>query len=407
MSAILASFLLASAVNAKVLPREVDARSSTGASASILPIPTVDPDSSSITDDFPTSGVFPTSVPFTSLTDVPSPSLSSPSPDFSGTIFIGIPPQADYTTTTVSACTQADGEVVDSLVVIGVPTGTFSPGLTKTIVVPPQADPTTVTYYDTPPSNATEVIIIEPLPGNCGPFITPTGLTPGASTTSASASPSNTAGVCPTKGCSGAILRTAETVINALNAVTQASMNLQRAAKKIGAPPVSPLTPHSDASTELFSNPISDVAIGLSRIVISVQTALPSFNTFPAFPPGCSSDTIVLAWLEFVRVHQELLAILIGRSGLLETGPVRRSEPSIANTPFNPALGPDGAVLVGRETQGFIGKPIAVALRGIEAVVDTLAVGVVDLVPGKSACSEEKGREIKASIKKAEVSYEG
>ncbi|KAL1604868.1 hypothetical protein SLS60_004408 [Paraconiothyrium brasiliense] len=391
MSAILASFLLASAANAKVLPRAMDARTSIRASASILPVTT---DESAITEVFP-----PTSSPDFTLTEVPTSSLS-PS-DVSGTIFVGIPSQADYYSTTVTACTQADGESIDSLVVIGVPTGTFSPGLTKTIVVPPQADPTTVTYYDTPPSNATEVIIIEPLPGNCGPFVTPTDLAPPASTTDAFASPSNTASACPTKGCSGAIVRTAETVINAINQVTQLSMNLQTAAKKIGASPIQPRD-GTDASTALFDNPILDVSIGLTRIVTTVQIALPSFNTFPAFPPGCSSDTIVLAWLEFVRVHQELLAILIGRSGFLETGPIRRdADHAVVNG------GGGGNMLSERASQGFIGKPIAQALRGIESIVDTIAVLLVDLVPGKSACSEEKSKELKESIKKAQVSYEG
>lgn len=277
--------------------------------------------------------------------------------------------------------------------------GTFSPGVTKTIVAPPQADPTTVTIYDDYPSNATEVIIVEPLPGNCGPFITPSGdLSP--TSTDTSTSPSNTAAACPTKGCSGAVLRTAETVIDAINEVTQISFALQSAARKIGAG-IFPRDENMNGDTDFLENPITDISIGLTRITVSVQTALPSFITFPPFPQSCSSDTIVLAWLEFVHVHQELLAILIGRSGLLETGPIRRS--SSAEMDASPADG----TLVERSGQGFIGKPIALALRGIEGVVDTLAVGIVDLVPGKSECTKAKSAELKERIKKAQVSYDG
>jgi hypothetical protein len=384
MSTIFASFLLALAVNAKVLPRELEVRTSARDPASIVSIST---------DGSPAPIINPTTFtnfPDSASTGFPSPNLSSQG--FFGTVTIGIPSQANPTTTTVSACTQADGEVIDSIVVVGVPTGTFSPGITRTIVVPPQADPTTVTYYDTYPSNDTEVVIIEPLPGDCGPFITPTGAAPNPSGTDTSTAPSNTAAACPTKGCSGAVLRTADTIINAINQVTQLSFALQAAAKNIG----KPFAPRNDATADaqLFGSPIADVALGLSRITLTVQTALPSFITFPPFPPSCSADTIVLAWLEFARVHQELLAILIGRSGLLETGPFRRDAPA-------------EGVLGERGAQGFIGRPVAVALRGIEGVVDTLAVGIVDLVPGKSACSQARSAELKASIKRAQTSYEG
>lgn len=399
MSTIFVSILLAWVINAKALPREEARTSSTRDAASFLPISSrslKDPATFTVTNKIPTlTAVDPTTATvFPVFTDSEIPSVSLSSQDFSGTVFVPIPSQAYYITTTVPACTQADGEVIDSIVVIGVPTGTFSPGITKTIVVPPQADPTTVTFYDYPPSNATEVVIIEPLPGNCGPFITPT--TPFAPTgTETSAEPSNTAAVCPTKGCSGAVLRTAETVINTINEVTQLSFALQNAARKIGAG----IFPRDEvsANADFFSNPITDVALGLTRITVTVQTALPTFITFPPFPPSCSSDTIILAWLEFVRVHQELLAILIGRSGLLEKGPFKRS------TAVNPA---DGK-LVERGEQGFIGRPIAVALRGLEGIVDTLAVGIVDLVPGKSECSQAKSEELKQRIKKAQTSYEG
>ncbi|KAL5376806.1 hypothetical protein DPSP01_010217 [Paraphaeosphaeria sporulosa] len=401
MSAIFASLLLVTAVNAKVLPREEARKSSMRDPASFFSatsLPFEDPETT-ISNDFPTpTTIFDpsTTTMFPNFTFTEFPSVSFSSPDFSGTFFIPIPSQADYLSVTVPACTQADGEVVDSIVVIGVPTGTFSPGITKTIVVPPQANPTTATFYDYPPNNDTEVVIVEPLPGNCGPFITPTNAFAPTGTES-SAEPSNTAAACPTKGCSGAVLRAAETVINAINDVTQISFALQTGARKIGAGIFGRDDVSVNADVDLFSNPITDVALGLTRITTTVQTALPTFITFPPFPPSCSSDTIVLAWLEFVRVHQELLAILIGRSGLLETGPLKRS--SVVNHA-------DGTPIT-RGEQGFVGRPIAVALRGIEGVVDTLAVGIADLVPGKSECSEKKSAELKEKIKKAQMSYEG
>ena len=94
-----------------------------------------------------------------------------------------------------------------------------------------------------------------------------------------------------------------------------------------------------------------------------------------------------------MRVHQELLSILIGRSGLLERGPVRRDG--------------SGREVVGRAAQGFVGKPVAAALRKLEGVVDAFAVAVVNLVPSRGECSEGKREELKKSIGKARTSYEG
>ncbi|KAF1964367.1 hypothetical protein BU23DRAFT_362879, partial [Bimuria novae-zelandiae CBS 107.79] len=128
--------------------------------------------------------------------------------------------------------------------------------------------------------------------------------------------------------------------------------------------------------------PILAVSIGLGRITLSVTTAFPTFLSFPPFEAGCNSDTVVLAWLEFVRVHQELLSILIGRASLLERGPARAS-------------------------QGFVGRPIAVALRKVEGVVDTLAVKVGDLVPTRGECSKAKSGELKKKILEAQGAYEG
>lgn len=297
--------------------------------------------------------------------------------------------------------------MVDSLVVVGSPVGTFSPGITKTIPVVPQAEPTTVTIYDEPPSNATEVIVIQPLPGVCGTFITPTTATSESTATSTAI-----ARACPDKGCSEAVSRAAETIIDAINSVTQLSQQLQDAARRIGSsaglsrlpstmttslstrPTLFPVGDELDADTSFLpTTPITEVSIGLGRIVVTINIAFPTFSSFPVFPPGCDSETIVLAWLEFVRVHQELLSILIGRSGLLERGPIRRDASSHE--------------MVGRAAQGFVGKPVAAALRKLEGVVDTFAVAVVDLVPSRSDCSDAKRQELKKSIVKARTSYEG
>lgn len=392
MSAVLTSFLFASIVSAKVLPRDVDARvSSVRRSTSFGPIDTT------FTDDDPIMSVtFTISEIFT--TDFPT--TTPPDTEVSETtIFIPIPSQGDYTTTTVSACTKADGDVIDSFVVVGVPTGTFSPGVTKSIPVPPQAEPTTVTYYDYYPSNDTEVVVIQPLPGACGAFIAPPIPADPSEVDEPTASPSAVS--CPDTQCSTALSRAAETVIDALNEATQLSMLLQKPAERIGDPSSastgfasafpSPTDAAAMSGTSLadaavavaVGDPILTVATGLTRLADSLSTSLPAFSSFPAFDLDCSADTIVLAYLEFAQLLGELFTVLIGRSGLLERNPAKR------------------------ETTAFAGRPIEVALQKLETEVDALAVVVVNLVPGRADCSSARGGELKAKMGKAERSYEG
>jgi hypothetical protein len=59
----------------------------------------------------------------------------------------------------------------------------------------------------------------------------------------------------------------------------------------------------------------------------------------PPVAAGAQADAIFEAFREFVRVHQALLNILIGKAGLFQTVP-------------------------------FIGQPIAAVLRQVENVVD-------------------------------------
>ncbi|KAI0515031.1 hypothetical protein F5B22DRAFT_656519 [Xylaria bambusicola] len=64
---------------------------------------------------------------------------------------------------------------------------------------------------------------------------------------------------------------------------------------------------------------------------------------------GPDADLVFGAFREFVAVHQALLNILIGKAGLLEKVPV-------------------------------IGQPVATALRGVEGVVDTIAIDLIGLL---------------------------
>jgi hypothetical protein len=74
-------------------------------------------------------------------------------------------------------------------------------------------------------------------------------------------------------------------------------------------------------------------------IVSTATTAIQQMDGMPPVAAGAQADAIFEAFREFVRVHQALLNILIGKAGLFQTVP-------------------------------FIGQPIAAVLRQVENVVD-------------------------------------
>jgi len=69
-------------------------------------------------------------------------------------------------------------------------------------------------------------------------------------------------------------------------------------------------------------------------------------RNMPPVPAGNPSDIIFEAFREFVRVHQQLLNILIGKTGFLTRIPI-------------------------------VGAPVAEILRRVEAVVDVSTLGTL------------------------------
>ncbi|KAM3075733.1 hypothetical protein ACMFMG_007862 [Clarireedia jacksonii] len=112
---------------------------------------------------------------------------------------------------------------------------------------------------------------------------------------------------------------------------------------------------------------IENLNIGALTIVLSPSTITTVANQFIGITALVQSDITAMAtspiatlaldvqlqvcstFKTFVKIHQDLLSVVIGKSGLLVS------------------LG---------------GGPIAVALRGLEAVVDTIALGLINAVPG-------------------------
>ncbi|ERF70310.1 hypothetical protein EPUS_06351 [Endocarpon pusillum Z07020] len=88
------------------------------------------------------------------------------------------------------------------------------------------------------------------------------------------------------------------------------------------------------------------------------------------------AQAIADAFRDFVRVHQVLLNILIGKAGLFQTVP-------------------------------FIGAPIAAVLRQVENIVDTIAFGLIDRVQSQATELTNQAQSLSMTLKTTIDSYDG
>ncbi|CAG5171171.1 uncharacterized protein ALTATR162_LOCUS7287 [Alternaria atra] len=122
--------------------------------------------------------------------------------------------------------------------------------------------------------------------------------------------------------------------------------------------------------------PFPQIIIGFTDIVTTATTALAQMQGMPPVPAGEQSDAIFNAFREFVRVHQALLNILIGKAGLFQTVP-------------------------------FIGQPVASVLRSVEGVVDTIAFGLIDTVQSRASDLQSQANSLSGTLQVCINSYDG
>ncbi|KAI0469018.1 hypothetical protein F4859DRAFT_488248 [Xylaria cf. heliscus] len=147
---------------------------------------------------------------------------------------------------------------------------------------------------------------------------------------------------------------TPQQIADGIKSITEKSQALQTPAQSISilnAPLIA-----------IGQGPLPEIISGFSDIVSTANALIALFpNTAPIekrgeqvhardlSPRGPDADLVFGAFREFVRVHQTLLNILIGKAGILEKVPI-------------------------------IGGPVATALRGVEGVVDTIAITLINLL---------------------------
>ncbi|KDN60717.1 putative conserved hypothetical protein [Colletotrichum sublineola] len=118
------------------------------------------------------------------------------------------------------------------------------------------------------------------------------------------------------------------------------------------------------------------IIAGFTDIVSTATTAIAQMQGSAPVPAGNDAKAIFEAFREFVRVHQALLNILIGKAGLFNTIPL-------------------------------IGQPVAAVLRQVEAIVDTIAFGIIDLVESQAEDLMSQANSLGSSLEVCIQSYDG
>ncbi|KAI4858081.1 hypothetical protein E4T45_00409, partial [Aureobasidium sp. EXF-8846] len=138
---------------------------------------------------------------------------------------------------------------------------------------------------------------------------------------------------------------TADQMVTTINKITQQSKSLTTIANKINPMNGVPLLGPSSGSG---STNFNDVITGFQGIITTGTTAITNMEGTQPYTNAAEEQKVCDAFADFVTVHQNLLKVVIGKSGLL---------------------------------QGIFLGPVAAVLRSLENVVDTLAFGIIDSVP--------------------------
>jgi hypothetical protein len=175
-----------------------------------------------------------------------------------------------------------------------------------------------------------------------------------------------------------ATLAVCSDVVHAALAPAQVADNIRMLTAKSQAlqAPAQSITVLNGPLIVVGQGPFPVIISGFTEIITIATTASAQMQGSAVVPAGANADLIFEAFREFVRVHQVLLNILIGKAGLFNTVPV-------------------------------IGQPIAAVLRQLEAIVDTVAFQLIDTVQGRSKDLTSQAGSLSMTIQTAINSYNG
>ncbi|GAP89916.1 putative uvi-1 protein [Rosellinia necatrix] len=122
--------------------------------------------------------------------------------------------------------------------------------------------------------------------------------------------------------------------------------------------------------------PFPQIISGFTQIVTVATSAISQFDGTAPITVEADATLVFDAFRTFVRVHQDLLNILIGKAGILSKVP-------------------------------FIGPPVAAVLRQVEGVVDAIAITLINLVESRTKDLASEANALGASLDVTIKAYEG
>ncbi|KAI1358120.1 UVI-1 [Xylaria arbuscula] len=122
--------------------------------------------------------------------------------------------------------------------------------------------------------------------------------------------------------------------------------------------------------------PFPQIIAGFTQIVTTATVTISQLDGTQPITADADATLVFDAFRAFVRVHQELLNILIGKAGIITSVP-------------------------------FVGQPVAAVLRQIEGVVDTIAITLIDLAESRSKDLTSEANNLGNTLDLTIQKYEG
>ncbi|KAI0868881.1 UVI-1 [Hypoxylon argillaceum] len=157
-------------------------------------------------------------------------------------------------------------------------------------------------------------------------------------------------------------------IADSLKTITTQSQNLQGPAQSI--------TIVNAPLIVIGQGPFPPIISGFTQIVTTATAAISQFDGTPKITNQADADLVFGAFRTFVRVHQELLNILIGKAGILTQLP-------------------------------FVGPPVAAVLRSVEGVVDSVAIFLIDTVEARAKDIESDANSLGGTLDLTIEKYQG
>ncbi|KAI1827273.1 UVI-1 [Xylaria intraflava] len=175
---------------------------------------------------------------------------------------------------------------------------------------------------------------------------------------------------------------TPQQIADGINSITQKSQALQTPAQSITVLNA-PLIVIGQGPFPVLINGFTDIVSTASVLAAQIGSGSDAkknenqkVHARDISPRDPGADLVFNSFRAFVRVHQQLLNILIGKAGLITSVP-------------------------------FIGPPVATVLRSVESIVDQIAIGLIDQFQDRAVDLESEANSLGATLDLTIQKYDG